>query len=74
MSAGCIPIVIGKGGQKEIVTKDCGRLCDNAHEIAEATLKLIKQPKTTAGLSNKSIKRADDFSIAQFNKHLSDLL
>ncbi len=45
MSAGCIPIVIGKGGQKEIISGGAGFLCENAKEIALNTKLLIEDDK-----------------------------
>ena len=45
MAAGCIPIVIGKGGQKEIITSGSGFLCADAEEIATKTKLLIGDEK-----------------------------
>lgn len=74
MSAGCIPVVIGKGGQKEIITAGMGFLCDTAEEIAADTLSLIKDQKKEENYSQKAIDRSKQYSIASFNLKLKNIL
>lgn len=44
MSAGCIPVVINKGGQKEIVTADCGFTWDEPEELVAYTEQILSFP------------------------------
>lgn len=74
MSAGCVPIVIAKGGQKEIVTKESGLLVDSISELAQQTEKLIKDPKLTESLSQSAIKRSRLYSIASFKENINSLI
>ena len=74
MSSGCVPIVISKGGQKEIVTPQSGVLCDTPVEIAKATGRLIGEPSAWTKMSNAATQRSKMFSISEFNKKLSTLL
>jgi glycosyltransferase involved in cell wall biosynthesis len=58
MASGCVPVVIGKGGQKEIISESTGFLCKDAQEIASNTIDLIKDDglyqKTQAAAINRS--------------------
>ncbi|KKT55394.1 MAG: Glycosyl transferase family 2 [Candidatus Collierbacteria bacterium GW2011_GWB1_45_35] len=74
MSAGCIPLVINKGGQKEIITENSGVLCNTPDEIASATQHLIKNLQALEAMSKGAIARAKTFSISEFNKKLTSLL
>lgn len=73
MAAGCIPIVINKGGQPEVITPNTGYLCNSPQEMAARTTELIQtnadQIKTDALL-----KRANIFSVDSFSKKVSQLL
>lgn len=74
MSAGAVPVVIAKGGQKEIVIHDTGYLCDDPAEIAQRTEELIKDTKTLEAMSTAAIHRSKAFSIAEFEEKLKTLL
>ena len=73
MSAGCVPIVIAKGGQKEIVISESGELVNSPEEMARSTAKIIRE-KSYARYSHKAISRASRFSQDIFIKRVSDLL
>lgn len=66
MAAGCIPIVIGKGGQKEIITSGSGFLCDDASDIARATIKLIVDINLYRETKNEASKITDQYSMTSF--------
>lgn len=74
MAAGCIPIVINKGGQKEIITSDNGFLCDSIDKIVLATLSLTNFPEKMKLFSDNAIKRAQDFSQERFVNEVKPLL
>lgn len=74
MASGAIPVVIAKGGQKEIVTPGTGYLCEDAAEIAGQTLALIDRPEVIKNISTAAIERSKTFSISEFNKKLVSLL
>lgn len=70
MAAGCVPVVIGKGGQKEIISAGEGFLCTNAQEITQKTFELINNPKIYHEMSNKAVKRSKIFSKENFNENI----
>lgn len=74
MSAGCVPIVIDKGGQPEIVSTFEGRLWSTIDELVMQTVELIKDPETTSKLSTASIIRAKNFSDKEFDKTLNEII
>ncbi|KKQ48719.1 MAG: Glycosyl transferase [Candidatus Shapirobacteria bacterium GW2011_GWE1_38_10] len=73
MSAGCIPIVISKGGQKEIITPDSGFLVETPGEISKTTMSLI-QKKNFDKYSKNAIKRAEVYSISNFSKNIEKII
>lgn len=74
MAAGCVPVVIGKGGQKEIVDIDSGFLCQTPAEIASSTLELINSPLMCAEYSIQCQLRAKLFNLANFQTTFLNLL
>ena len=67
MAAGCVPIVINKGGQPEIVNHNQnGLLWKSKQELIEQTLKIIKDNKLREKLAKAAQKRAKDFSQKRF--------
>ncbi len=74
MASGTIPVVIAKGGQKEIITPETGFLCDNPIEIAEKTESLISSPEALAAMSKKAVDRSKIFSIDNFYEKIKVLL
>lgn len=74
MASGAVPIVIAKGGQKEIITIGTGYLCQDAPEIAAKTTDLIQDPSTLKNMSKAAIERSKAFSISGFDKKLVSLL
>jgi glycosyltransferase involved in cell wall biosynthesis len=74
MSAGCIPVVIGKGGQKEILSTGGGFLCADAQEMASLTKDLIKDSalyeKSKADAQNIS----SQYATVEFIKKINSLV
>jgi glycosyltransferase involved in cell wall biosynthesis len=75
MAAGCVPVVINKGGQPEIVSNGKnGLLWNSEEELVQKTLKLIKNQKEWLRLSKAAQKRAQDFSLKRFCQKVVTLL
>ncbi len=74
MSAGCVPLVINKGGQKEIVGPDVGYLWDNPNQLIEQTKLLTNNPAKLNRLALASVQLAGKFSIQSFRKQLISLI
>lgn len=63
MSAGCVPVVIAKGGQKEIVSHAVsGFLWDKQNQLIKYTRSLIDDELFRQKLSRQARRRAGDFS------------
>lgn len=75
MAAGCVPIVINKGGQTEIVEdKISGLLWDQIDEFIESTLTLIKDHDLWKKLSEGAMKRSKNFSKKNFEINILKLV
>lgn len=74
MSAGCIPVVINKGGQCEIVTDDCGYKWDTLEQLVTFTEEIYKDLSAAGIKSTYCIERSKVFSKEQFAKELENLL
>ncbi|HUV42555.1 MAG TPA: glycosyltransferase family 4 protein [Patescibacteria group bacterium] len=74
MAAGCVPIVINKGGQPEIVNhqKD-GLLWKSKEELIEQTLKVARDNKLRERLAAGAKKRAQVFSQEHFCQEIVKL-
>ena len=76
MSSGTIPIVINKGGQKEIVSEgEDGYLFETIEELVEKTQSLIalKQDKWNT-IKEKAILHAKEFSVDKFCERVESFL
>jgi glycosyltransferase involved in cell wall biosynthesis len=75
MSAGCVPVIIGKGGQKEIVRHGVdGFVCRSLEEMADHTRRLIDDEPLRARMSGQAIERAQTFSVQRSMDRLADLV
>ena len=74
MASGCVPIVIGKGGQKEILAEGTGFLCSNAQEIATKTKLLIEDEKLYRKMQTTASERTHLYSHESFFSNLKKLL
>lgn len=75
MAGGCVPVVIGKGGQKEIVEHNkSGYLWDSLEGLKTFTLKLIKENSWREQLAKQAIVRAKNFSKEIFNDKITQII
>jgi glycosyltransferase involved in cell wall biosynthesis len=75
MAAGCVPVVIGKGGQPELVTHgQDGFLWYTDDELKRYTLSLIADPVHRQEMSVRAIATSRRFDRSHFEERLSTLL
>jgi len=75
MAAGCVPMVIKKGGQPEIVSEGRnGLLWISEEELIAKTLRVINYQTEWQKLSAAAQKRAKDFSQERFCEEIQKLL
>jgi glycosyltransferase involved in cell wall biosynthesis len=71
MAAGCVPVVINRGGQREIVTHgETGFLCNSLDEMAERTVELARDPDRAARMAAAARDRAAMFSSSVFERRM----
>lgn len=72
MAAGCVPVVIDKGGQREIVTHGkTGFLWNTLDELRAYTQRLMADPGLWQDMSAAARRRATLFTRARFVERLS---
>lgn len=75
MAAGCVPIVINKGGQTEIVEDGrTGFLWNSTEELARLTSNVILDNKLRSEISKNAISASKKFSKERFAQEIKDLL
>jgi len=75
MGASCIPVVIKKGGQKEIIQHGLnGYLCDNLDQLVEYTNQLINDPQKRLKIKKRARKDAATFSLENFKRSVSKIV
>jgi len=75
MAAGCVPVVIGKGGQVEIVRHGYnGFLWHSLKELIEFTWHLIRNPGLRQRMADSAIIEASKYDENHFRQRLKDLL
>lgn len=74
MSAGCIPIVINKAGQREIVKFNCGEKWLTLEELTEKTERLAKDEKLQTIYAENAKKRAEEYFLDSFTENLRNIL
>lgn len=74
MASGCVPVVIGAGGQKEIVIKGSGFLWKNREQLLKQTMGLIRNPNLIKKMSTRAIKRSAYFSKENFKKRFEKIV
>lgn len=75
MSAGCVPVIVDKGGHQEIVSdKENGYLWGSIGDLKRATLKLAKDDQTRARIARKAQARAKTFSIQIFEAKMLGII
>lgn len=74
MASGCVPVVIKKGGQLEIVEDEVsGLFWETTPELKLKTLELIKDNKKMEELSGSAVKRSRSFSKESFSQKILEL-
>lgn len=75
MAGGCVPVVINKGGQPEIVEdQSCGLLWDNLQQLQDLTLRLISDNKLMEEMSKKAVEKSMLFSKERFEAKIIKLV
>lgn len=74
MSAGVVPVVIDKGGQREIITPTSGFLCDSVEMMIERTFSLLNTPAKLEQMSGLAIERAQAFNQDSFVEKVKELV
>ena len=74
MAAGCVPVVINRGGQPEIVTEGTGFVYQTRPECLAHTMQLINSPKTLKDYSQRARARSQYFSREKFRQRFLELL
>jgi len=73
MSAGCVPLVVDKGGLREIVRREEGERWKNLKELRIMSYELIKDEEKYKKYQQKAMKRAKKFSKQKFCQRLYEL-
>jgi len=67
MGAGCVPVVINAGGQKEKVEDNVsGFLWNTLEEWREKTMLLTQEDKICKTMAEEAVKRSHDFAGDRF--------
>lgn len=75
MASGCIPVVINKGGQTEIIQNGYnGFLFESWDELKEITLKICSGSIDFNSIKENAVKSSKKFSSVNFERELLDLM
>lgn len=75
MAGGCVPVVVGAGGQLEIVENGkSGFLWNSLDELEKATLKLVEKQELWKNFSTKARLRAKNFSKKKFAEKVKQII
>jgi len=75
MAAGCVPVVIAKGGQPEIVHHGKnGFLWNRQEKLQELTQRLIRDVALMQALSQQAVKDSQKYSKEVFSQRLNELM
>ena len=75
MSMGCVPVVINKGGQKEIVRHGIdGFLWNTIAELNEYTLRLVENRQKLEKFRKEAVEGSGRFHVSKFQKKAKQLL
>lgn len=74
MAAGAVPVVIDKGGQREIVDDGInGFRWKNLEELGSLTQKLIMNPDLRLTLSKSAVEKSNKYSLEAFNANIDTI-
>lgn len=75
MAGGCVPVVVGSGGQTEIVENGkTGFLWNSIKDLKEFTILLVKNQKLMVKLSKNASFASQRFSKVRFEEKIKNLL
>ena len=75
MSAGCIPVVINKGGQKEIIEDGVdGFFFNDLQELSDQTLRIIRDEVDSGRIRKNAVRNCQKFSNSNFEKELLSII
>lgn len=75
MAGGCVPVVINKGGQVEIIENyKSGLLWENLNELENLTVKLMRDEKLLNKLSRNAILASEHFSKGHFEREMKKIV
>jgi len=75
MASGCVPVVIGKGGQREIVTHgENGFLWNSLDELKRYTLKLIQSASLRTAMMRPAMTSLQKFNRTNFEAQIDNVL
>lgn len=75
MSKGCVPLVVGKGGQIEVLGEGLEDLLwSSTSELATKTAELIKHPDKLSRLAIESVEQSNQFNQTLFNDKVERLI
>ena len=75
MAAGCVPVVVNRGGQPEIVEHGVsGFVWDTWDELKDYTILLARDPELRGRMADAARARAQTFSRARFVERFTRLL
>jgi glycosyltransferase involved in cell wall biosynthesis len=75
MASGCVPVVIGKGGQPEIVRHgQSGYLWHDLEGLKSLTKRLIENPTLREKMSQQALADSQKYDKAHFHTRLDQLL
>lgn len=75
MASGCVPVVIGKGGQREIVTHgENGFLWNSLEELKRYTLKLIESESLRNSMMVAAVSSLQKFNRKNFEAQIDKVL
>jgi glycosyltransferase involved in cell wall biosynthesis len=75
MGWGCVPVVVNKGGQPEIVEHGrSGYLWSTLDEFKALTMQLTGEPNALAAVREAAVKRAHHFGIDRFRRQVDGLV
>jgi glycosyltransferase involved in cell wall biosynthesis len=74
MASGCVPVVVNKGGLKEIVENNKnGFVFETQKQLIDITSRLIKNNNLREGMSKQAVLRARQFSKPKYRKQVKKI-
>lgn len=75
MASGCIPLVVGKGGQVEVLGTELAHLqWQTIDECCAKTAHLLEKPETWPQLQSQAVAQTKTFSRARFRQTLYEMI